>query len=317
MVRGKSGCFVATWFVQPGSPEPPSEKNFRASRAIGNVLPTPQVDIVNFVPNPVRMTFAAASAVEPVGPNRFRAVVPDGWQQGRGAFGGLSLGTLARAMLATESDPKRTLRTFSGDVVAPVLPGEATIDVTTLRRGHYLTNVDATMRQNGEVVARASSTLSLPRPAEVADRRPTPPSRPPFERAEVAPIEPPVGPVFARHYEYRPTRKWAPAADGQLLVAGYVREREPPPTLDAPAVIGLLDAYYPTLFALDGNVRPIATVSFTAEILTDLTTVLGDGTFFHDAKLSALHGGFFLELRELWLGDRLIAMNQQTFCVLK
>ena len=35
---------------------------------------------------------AQASAVEALGAGRFHGVVPDGWQQGRGAFGGLALG---------------------------------------------------------------------------------------------------------------------------------------------------------------------------------------------------------------------------------
>ncbi len=42
--------------------------------------------------------FGVASAVEPIRDGHFRATIPDGWQQGRGAFGGLVLGTLLRAI---------------------------------------------------------------------------------------------------------------------------------------------------------------------------------------------------------------------------
>ena len=40
--------------------------------------------------------FEEASVIRPVGPGVFEATVPDGWQQGRGAFGGRVYGMLAR-----------------------------------------------------------------------------------------------------------------------------------------------------------------------------------------------------------------------------
>ena len=40
----------------------------------------------------------AASTLVPLGGDRFAWDVPDGWQQGKGAFGGLVIATLARAI---------------------------------------------------------------------------------------------------------------------------------------------------------------------------------------------------------------------------
>jgi hypothetical protein len=64
----------------------------------------------------VTSPFEIASAVEAVEPARFRAVVPDGWQQGRGAYGGLVLATLLRAIDEAEPDPRRAVRTLLGDL---------------------------------------------------------------------------------------------------------------------------------------------------------------------------------------------------------
>ena len=58
--------------------------------------------------------FEAASAIRPTGPGTFEGTVPDGWQQGRGAFGGLVYGMLARAMEQVVNEPARRLRTFTG-----------------------------------------------------------------------------------------------------------------------------------------------------------------------------------------------------------
>ena len=39
-------------------------------------------------------SFEVASAIRPSSPGTFEGTVPDGWQQGRGAFGGLVYGML-------------------------------------------------------------------------------------------------------------------------------------------------------------------------------------------------------------------------------
>ncbi|HSN33980.1 MAG TPA: acyl-CoA thioesterase domain-containing protein, partial [Ideonella sp.] len=107
------------------------------------------------------MSFADASSIAPVSQSRWRAEIPEGWQQGRGAFGGLVLGVLCRAMEAAE--PERATRTLTGDLCGPVLPGAAEIEVVELRRGSNQTNLRATLTQQGAVLATATAVLSKPR----------------------------------------------------------------------------------------------------------------------------------------------------------
>jgi hypothetical protein len=260
--------------------------------------------------------FAAASAVRPLSPDRFVTTVPDKWQQGRGAFGGLVLGTLLRAIEASEPAPERATRTLTGDLCGPVLPGAAEIDVRTLRRGNNQSNLAATLAQNGAVLATASVVLSPPRSgARARYAPPPPPSLPPWRDLPLLEIGPPFGPVFAQNYEYRSSTP--PFAHGEPLIDGYIRERVPLERLDAPALIGRLDAWWPTLFALDGAPRPVATISFAAEILVDPATLPPEEPLRHRARMAALHDGFFVELRELWQGERVVALNQQTFAILR
>ena len=96
-----------------------------------------------------------ASHLEALAPGRFAWQVPDGWQQGRGAFGGLVLAALLRAMEAVEPDRGRVTRSLTGDLCGPVQPGPAELVVEVLRRGNNLSNLDARLYQNGEVQARA------------------------------------------------------------------------------------------------------------------------------------------------------------------
>src|SRR5271170_5876695 len=94
---------------------------------------------------PSPQSFERAIALERVAENEHRAVVPDGWQQGRGAFGGLVLGTLMEAMASREPDPARAVRAFTGDLCGPALTEASRVVTRVLRRGNNQTNVAATM----------------------------------------------------------------------------------------------------------------------------------------------------------------------------
>ena len=257
---------------------------------------------------------AQASAVEALGAGRFHGVVPDGWQQGRGDFGGLVLALLLRAIERSEPDPARSTRTLTGDLCGPVLPGPLEIVVETLRRGNNLSNLDARLIQNGEVQARASAVLSVPRASVAAPAR-TPPAAPGWDALVDLGMGPPHAPVFTSHIEYRSATA-APFAgsDGTL---GWLRPRAPLARLDAPALIAMLDAWWPAIFAIEGRPRPVATVSFTAELLRPLASLQADLPLLHVGRVAAISEGFFVEFRELWQGDHLVAMNQQTFAILK
>lgn len=264
------------------------------------------------------LDFAAATALERVSADSFRLQIPDGWQQGRGAFGGLVLGALLRAMQACEPERARAVRTLAGDLCGPVLPGEAAIDVRVVRRGNNQTNLTAELRQEDELLALASAVLSTPRPQ---------PSLPPIAVApapedwQAVPAAPPSpGPAFARHYEYRSHTLPFAATGGaqpQATIDGWVREREALERVDAPALVARLDAWWPTLFHVEGTFRPVATVSFVAQLLVDPATLPPAEPLRYRARMASLSDGFFLELRELWRGDVPVALNQQTFAIIK
>jgi hypothetical protein len=262
-------------------------------------------------------TFATGSALEPAGERRFRWNLGDGWQQGRGAFGGIVLGTLLRAMEACEPDPARRTRSLSGEIPAPVVPGATDITVEILRRGNGTTFLEARALQGGATVARASALLASARPAGNTRTGAVAPSFPPY--ADLPAMPPPVGPSaprFTAHYDYRPVAPF-PFTQAELAgAAGWVRENTAHPVLDAPALVGLLDAYWPAAFACERGPRPMATLTFTAEILADPATLDPAAPFAYRARLDGATDGFSVELRELWQHDRLVALNQQLFAII-
>ncbi len=262
--------------------------------------------------------FQQASAIRPSGPGTFEAMVPDGWQQGRGAFGGLVYGLLARAMEAELGDPGRRLQTLAGDIAGPVLPGPATLRVEVLRRGSKQSNVQARLIQGGNVLAVASGVLAGSREVQIPHPRGVePPDRADWDQLPTLDIGPPIGPDFARAYEYRLAGPAPLGGAREAETAGYVRERTLPPRRDAASVIALLDAWWPTLWSVLTEPRPVATTAFLAELLVDPARLDPADRLFHEARMAGLADGFFVELRALWSGDTCVAMNQQTFAVLR
>jgi hypothetical protein len=244
-------------------------------------------------------------------------LVPDGWQQGRGAFGGLVLGATLSAMVADEPDASRTPRAFLGEICAPALPGPSRLQTRELRRGRNQSNLACTLMQDGQVVAHASAVLAASRKVtDVPAIRSQAPGQGSFEDVGIASIGPPQGPVFAGHYEYRVTSPLPFSGTGEGVVTGWVRERVPLAKVTHAVLLSRLDSFWPALYSMVTSPRPIATVSFMAEFLADPAALDPARPLFYRARALAQAGGYFVELRELWDGDEPVAFNQQSFAIL-
>ena len=95
-------------------------------------------------------------------------IVPDGWQQGRGAWGGLVAGAMAGAVGAAEPDPDRRLRTLSIHLPGALLTGASTVVVEPIRLGSGMSTWELAIRQDGEVRAHAVAVTGRPRTREIA-----------------------------------------------------------------------------------------------------------------------------------------------------
>lgn len=266
--------------------------------------------------DPSSSPLAAASRLERDGERSYVWSVPDGWQQGRGAFGGLVIAALTRAALSFEADPTRRLRSLTAELCGPVQVGPATVEVEPLRRGSKLSNLEVRLLQEGEVVARAGFVLAEARRAvELPALEPPRALGAGWEALAPVPIGPPLGPVFSQHYAYRLTAHPPFAGASEACAEGWV-SASGGGALDVPAVLALLDVWWPAHFATLEAPRPSATVSFTAQLLVDPAELAAE-PLYHRARAVASSGGYVVELRELWARDgRLVALNQQTFAVL-
>ena len=257
------------------------------------------------------------STPEPLAAGRFRWAVPDGWQQGRGAFGGLVLATLCRAAMTFEGDSERPPRVMSGELIGPVLPGDAEVAVRLLRRGSAVTTVSVTLAQADEIRARASFVLGGARkePTEFADRPDRAPDSLDWNAAPVVPV--PAGggfPVFASNFEFRLAGP-PPFSGGASPRAGaWVRAKAPSPVMSHAEVAAYADVLWPAGFSVERRPRPIATIGFQLQWLVDPASLAAHAPLLCLSRVVGGLDGYVAETRELFDPEgRLVALNQQTF----
>ena len=244
--------------------------------------------------------------------------VPDGWQQGRGAFGGIVVGAMLRSIQAAEPDPSRTVRSVTAELVGPVLPGAARIQVQLLRRSNSVSTLRAWITQSGsdEILAHAVAVLGQDR-AETPEWSAAAPTVP----ALVDAIDMPVGiaPVFSKHFEYRPTGPYPFTAHPVAEAAGFVRVRGPASRLDAAFLAAHADAYWPAAMAAFDLPRPAATVAFSLHLQGSLAGSKHAGSpLYHRAISQSCQGGYASETRELYtFGGELLAVNHQLIAIIK
>src|SRR5436190_10892361 len=248
----------------------------------------------------------------------FRLDVPAGWRQGRGAFGGYTIGALIRAIEERVADPARKVRSVTAELPAPVETGVADITVDVLRSGSKLTAARAALVQGGETRGHAVAILAATRPGTgpLAWRDLHPPEAPPWR--SLAPFEAhPAAPEFTQHFEYR-LASGLPIADGKPAICiGWIRPRVPCTAHDVAYTAALIDAWWPAAFTKFPATRACATIAFTLEMVTSLDGLDPAAPLLYRGTVPVCCDGYFLETRELWGEDgRLVALNQQTFAVI-
>ena len=247
--------------------------------------------------------------------------VAAGWEQGKGAFGGLVLGSLVRAIELAEPDPQRTVRAIAGEIPAPVEPGAAQINLVPLRRGGAVSTVRAELVQRGssgdEVRAHVVAVTASPRANMPAWQTSVRPEAPDWQQVAVVPVGPPFGPNFGRHFEFRIIHGMPFSGTGPHAL-GYIRARAPGELRSAAYITALADAWWPCALSVFKAPRPTATLTFALNIINTLDGLDPGAPLLHSAEAEVSSDGYATETRRLWGHDgRLIAINHQTFVIIK
>jgi acyl-CoA thioesterase len=262
-------------------------------------------------------TFENLCTVHSVGHGNYAWDCPPGWRQGRGAFGGLVVATLMRAMRHEHertADMPFAVRSVTAALVGPVTAGAAEIAVTLDRAGTGLHALSARLTQGGEVKATATALFGKSRGSNIRLQQ-LPLCRPPLSSVDrVIAVAPPIAPEFSLNMQYAPYGALPFCGAAVAEAEGYVRALCPPQKMSAEYIAAIADAYWPTLFAKLEMPTPMATIAFTLQLLRRLEDVPAQAPIYVRAKTLAADAGYVVELRELYTENgELLALNEQTF----
>lgn len=249
------------------------------------------------------------------GESTFELEIPASWRQGRGAFGGLVAGALARAVAATTPSPLRALEVA---MLGPVLPGRATLALRTLRQGSAVGGIALDVLQDGAVQTHGVAVTGAAR-ANPPDWFEWPrPAIPDWRAVEPAPEDMPLAPEFTRFFEYRPTGPVPYQGGERARASGLIRARKPPPALDAAWAALLIDAWWTAALTRFEAPRPIATLAFTLHLVEDPAGLDPSEPLYLEVFAPLSRAGYLSEERRLWGTDgRLVAVNHQLIAVIR
>jgi acyl-CoA thioesterase len=252
-------------------------------------------------------SFDADTALEEVGPGRWRAWAPEHWFVARGPNGGYLAAVVARA---AEAAAGRPLRSLSLHFVAAPAVGPIDVSATLERVGRSYSAASIRIEQDGAPMTLALATLGeLPDEGAEWDAAPAPAVMP-LSETEPIPTEQANVPAFMRNYDMR----WALGADGDVPGSGgWIRTREPR-LLDAPLVAAMTDAWAPAAFVALGRFAAAPTLDLTVHIRRALPPAgMAAEDFVLGRFASRLSvAGVWEEDGELWTpGGELIAQSRQ------
>jgi Thioesterase-like superfamily len=257
-------------------------------------------------------SFDQVTTIVATGDGAFTWLVPAGWEQGRGAWGGLVVGALVHSVLASETESQRSMRTISVQMMAPAVTGPHVIETRIVRRGSAMSTWSAVLATaSGDVVASMVAITGRARQpvrTHVGSEWGTvvAPVVPAAGDVQSAPSGPPL-PVFTQHLDMRPV-SGLPLTDERAATLGWVglREHSAP---SAATLLALADAWWPASLPMLVEMPRLATVNFMASLLVDPGTVGGGELLLHESFVTAAADGFASEHRRLWTSDGRLAVD--------
>ncbi len=256
--------------------------------------------------------------------------VADGWQQGKGAWGGLTISRMA-AEVADLEKADRSLRSLSAQIFEPVTVGDYSVHARCDRAGSALSNWSVMVQrvQDSQIVAKAQVITGAARSSEIAPSFETwgtaqMPEASEYGVTPIVPVGPPFAPSFTQHLEFRPISP-LPLAGETATSLGWIRipsRTIPGEYWSAAELMGVIDAWWPATYSVMKSMRPMATTAFSVQLLIDprsIAPVAGErAPLLHEASVSSAFEGFTSELRRLWTPEgRLVAENLQTIVIIK
>lgn len=245
--------------------------------------------------------------------------IEQGWTQGRAIYGGLTGALLLSA--ATGRLPEALpLRALTVSFVGPASPGSAGVSAEVLRAGSNVTQCQATLRQDGAVVATALASFGRHRESAVTVEPSHPmPELPEPSAVESIPYMEGLTPEFFRFMDLRLVEgNWPGSGADTSSITGWMALRESPGAFGAEHLVALADAWPPAVLQMLPGFAPASSLTWTVELVSELGPGAVDpaGRFAYEVTTDAARDGYAHTHAMLWNPDgTLVAISRQTITV--
>lgn len=242
--------------------------------------------------------------------------IPAGWTQGRANYGGL-VGALLYARIATLIEDQRWLRSATVSFVGPVATGAATVTAEMLRHGKSVTQAEARIVQNGEVVAVMLASFGAARESALQVSAPPAPVFKSPDDCQALPYIPGVTPEFTQHIDFRWGHGGFPFSASDLPeLGGWMRLKEARGDIDFIDLFMLVDAWPPALLPMVKGVAPGSSMTWTLEPLLLPAGKTANSWWQYQAITEYAQDGYGNCAARIWDDEgRLVAISRQTVVV--
>lgn len=248
--------------------------------------------------------------------------IPGDWLQGRTSFGGLISTLAVQAMrdVAGSAWPEAVkLRALQTSFIGPVGQGTMDVTVTLLREGKNIRQVQALVKQEGQVSALLLGVFGIDRETIVPAKSP---QRPPVALSPEDTPERVVrgggAPHFTQHMDMRFAEGVAPfSGEHSELSKIHLRLKAEPMPIDLELLTVLLADVPPTpVISNFTKLTPASSVSWELELRPLPHAPAADGWWRADTDVLASGGGYVNHVTKLWApGGELAALGYQVAAI--
>ena len=241
--------------------------------------------------------------------------VPEGWMQGRAAFGGLAA-ALVYETIAGESDDA-PLRSLTISFVAPAKQGKLERQAQVLRRGSSVTQIEGRGVQEGQVVTAALASFGRERTSSISVALPTAPAFTAPEDCQALPDIEGLTPEFARHFDYRIAKGALPYSGiSDTRFGGWVRFRDCDEPVTISHLLALIDAWPPAVLQMLSELAPASSLTWTLELPHPLSQCSAADWWQYQAEIEQAADGYAVIQARVWdAHGRPVALSRQTVTV--
>lgn len=242
--------------------------------------------------------------------------IPAGWTQGRANFGGL-VAALLYARIDALMEESRTLRSATVSFVGPVASGAATVTASLLRHGKSVTQAEARIIQNGEVVAVMLASFGAARASAVKVAAAAAPVFKKPEDCAALPYVAGVTPEFTQNFDFRWGHGDFPFTGSALPeLGGWMRLKENRGAVDMIDLFMLVDAWPPALLPVVKGPAPGSSMCWTLEPLSLPENKTANSWWQYQATTDFAADGYGNCAARIWDDEgNLVALSRQTVVV--